>query len=181
MRVVIPVALTWAAFAFYLLPGAADHEVASGSVLSGRGQVRNSEATIGGPRSESTYQGKTARWWARRAVQARKDANARGHTIRRLQHAQLTASAHFFNWLAAADCVHSKESIHWNAHTGNGYYGGMQADTSFQRAYAPDLIRRYGGWAHTWPWYAQLQMAYRGWLFRGWAPWPNTARRCGLL
>lgn len=31
------------------------------------------------------YQGKTARWWAKRAVQARKDANARGRTIRRLK------------------------------------------------------------------------------------------------
>ena len=40
------------------------------------------------PRSAApaaTYQGKSARWWARRAVQARKDANARGRTIKRLQ------------------------------------------------------------------------------------------------
>jgi soluble lytic murein transglycosylase-like protein len=32
-----------------------------------------------------TYQGKTAGWWARRAVQARKDANKRGRTIQRLR------------------------------------------------------------------------------------------------
>ena len=35
--------------------------------------------------AESTYQGKGVRWWAKRAVQARKDANARGRTIKRLR------------------------------------------------------------------------------------------------
>lgn len=35
--------------------------------------------------AEATYQGKSARWWTRRAVQARKDANARGRTIKRLK------------------------------------------------------------------------------------------------
>jgi len=33
----------------------------------------------------ATYQGKTAEWWAKRAVQARKDANARARTVRRLK------------------------------------------------------------------------------------------------
>ncbi len=33
----------------------------------------------------ATYQGKSVNWWAKRAVQARKDANARGRTIRRLK------------------------------------------------------------------------------------------------
>ncbi|HVM69992.1 MAG TPA: hypothetical protein VM204_09200 [Gaiellaceae bacterium] len=46
-------------------------------------------AAEGAPRSiaaaDATYQGKSARWWAKRAVQARKDANARGRTIRRLK------------------------------------------------------------------------------------------------
>lgn len=35
--------------------------------------------------SGELYQGRNIRWWARRAVQARKDANARGRTIRRLK------------------------------------------------------------------------------------------------
>lgn len=34
---------------------------------------------------ETTYQGKNVNWWARRAVQARKDANKRGRTIKRLK------------------------------------------------------------------------------------------------
>jgi len=33
----------------------------------------------------ATYQGKTAEWWAKRAQQARRDANARGLTIKRLK------------------------------------------------------------------------------------------------
>ena len=124
-----------------------------------------------------TYQGKSAKWWAKRAVQARKDANKRARTIRRLQLAQRRASAHFFDWLAAADCVQGKEAP-WH-HNGGTYDGGMQADADFQRTYAPDHLRRWGP-AFNWPWWAQLEMAYRGWLFRGWEPWPNTARACGL-
>lgn len=128
------------------------------------------------------YQGKRVQWWAKRAVQARKDANARGRTIKRLRSAQLRASAHFFGWLANADCIYRHEQNPrqgWATRTGNGYYGGMQADLSFQRTYAPEHYRRWGT-ADRWPWWAQLQMAYRGWLFRGWAPWPNTSRKCGL-
>lgn len=33
----------------------------------------------------TTYQGKSAKWWAKHAVQARKDANARAQTIRSLR------------------------------------------------------------------------------------------------
>lgn len=129
------------------------------------------------------YQGKPIRWWAKRAVQARKDANARGRTIKRLRSAQMRASAHFFAWLANADCVyrHERGPDGWETRTGNGYFGGMQADLDFQRTYASDMLKRYGATADRWPWWAQLQMAYRGWLFRGWQPWPNTARACGLL
>jgi hypothetical protein len=170
-------AVAFAFFAFYGLPVGID-----GALSGGGGERRTataSEPTPGAAPADSTYQGKTARWWARRAVQARRDANARGRTIRRLQHAQLRSSSHFFGWLAGADCVHRHESIRWEAATGNGYYGGMQADIGFQRAYAPDHLARWGT-ANNWPWWAQLEMAYRGWLFRGWQPWPNTSRVCGL-
>lgn len=124
-----------------------------------------------------TYQGKPARWWAARAVQARKDANARGRTIRRLQAAQRRASAHFFDWVAAADCVRSHEGA-WDD-AGAPYWGGMQMDLSFQRTYGADHFRHWGT-ADNWPWWAQLEAAYRGWLFRGWNPWPATSARCGL-
>lgn len=123
------------------------------------------------------YQGKTARWWARRAVQARKDANARGRTIRRLQAAQRRDAAHFFAWLRGAECVHSKEGAWDDPHP--PYWGGMQADMDFQRAYGRPYLERWGT-ADRWPVWAQLHMAYNGWLVRGWQPWPNTSRLCGL-
>ena len=43
-----------------------------------QGRIAEAQAKL-----EETVQGKGVRWWARRAVQARKDANARGRTIRR--------------------------------------------------------------------------------------------------
>lgn len=140
------------------------------------GRAPTTTAAAPSPRP-ATYQGKPARWWARKAVQARKDANARGRTIRRLQAAQRRASAHFFDWVAAADCVRSHEGA-WND-AGAPYWGGMQMDMSFQRTYGADHYRRWGT-ADNWPWWAQLEAAYRGWLFRGWAPWPATSVRCGL-
>jgi hypothetical protein len=151
-------------------------------VLFGRAWDHELESTAPAQASTvtltETYQGKSVIWWANRAVQARRDANARGRTIRRLQRAQARESAHFFDWMQAAACVISKEGT-WTTNTGNGYYGALQADLSFQRAYGWEHYRRWGT-ANQWPWWAQLEMGYRGWLFRGWGPWPNTARACGL-
>jgi hypothetical protein len=42
-------------------------------------------ATAGGVEARELYQGKPIEWWARRTVQARKDANARARTIRRMR------------------------------------------------------------------------------------------------
>ena len=36
-------------------------------------------------------------------------------------------------------CIHRGEAA-WNAHTGNGYYGGLQMDLSFQRSYGRHLL-----------------------------------------
>jgi hypothetical protein len=79
---------------------------------------------------------------------------------------------------SGAACVKSKEGA-WTSNTGNGYYGGFQADMNFQRAYGPEYLRAYGT-ANNWPPIAQIHMAFRGYKARGWAPWPNTARMCGL-
>jgi hypothetical protein len=50
------------------------------------------------------------------------------------------------------------------------------------------FAHQYGGWIlrhhglpHLWEPATQLLVAYRGWLDRGWYPWPNTARACGLI
>ena len=76
-------------------------------------------------------------------------------------------------------CIHTHEGA-WNANTGNGYYGGLQMDSSFQQTYGPEFYRRYGT-ANNWPVIDQLIAGYRAVQSRGYGPWPNTARMCGLL
>jgi hypothetical protein len=77
-------------------------------------------------------------------------------------------------------CIHHYEGA-WNANTGNGYYGGLQMDLSFQGSYGADFLRLWGT-ADKWPPWAQLQAAARAYQSgRGFYPWPNTARACGLL
>jgi len=77
-------------------------------------------------------------------------------------------------------CIHRGEGS-WSSNTGNGYQGGLQMDDSFQWSYGRTLVQRYGG-AHEWPIAAQLAVGvvafYSG---RGFYPWPNTARACGLI
>ena len=77
-------------------------------------------------------------------------------------------------------CIHHYEGA-WDANTGNGYYGGLQMDLGFQWSYGPDFERRWGT-ADRWPPWAQLEAAGRAYRAgRGFWPWPNTARFCGLL
>jgi hypothetical protein len=64
---------------------------------------------------------------------------------------------------------------------GAPYFGGLQMDLSFQRAYGPELLRRKGT-ANRWTPLEQMWVAERA-LARGtgFHPWPNAARLCGLL
>jgi Transglycosylase-like domain len=78
----------------------------------------------------------------------------------------------------AFQCIHHFEGS-WRAATGNGYYGGLQMDLDFQRAYGPEFLRHFGP-ANRWPRSVQLAVAIRGWLHRGFSPWPTTRRFCGL-
>ena len=75
------------------------------------------------------------------------------------------------DWDALAAC---ESSGHWDDNTGNGYYGGIQADLNFWRSYGglrfaarPDLASRA----------EQITVALRGWRARGSSPWPT----CGYL
>ncbi|MFL5963532.1 MAG: hypothetical protein ACJ757_11650 [Gaiellaceae bacterium] len=77
-------------------------------------------------------------------------------------------------------CIHRYEGA-WNANTGNGYYGGLQMDLAFQRVYGADFLNRWGT-ADNWPVWAQFRAAVRAYQSgRGFYPWPNTARACGLI
>jgi hypothetical protein len=83
---------------------------------------------------------------------------------------------HEAGWL----CIHAHEGP-WRANTGNGYYGGLQMDISFQRTYGPYLLRTKG-YAHRWTPIEQMWVAERAHRSgRGFYPWPNTAGSCGLL
>ena len=81
-------------------------------------------------------------------------------------------------------CIHRYErspAQGWSTRTGNGYYGGLQMDISFQRTYAPELLRTKGT-ANKWTALEQIWVAERAYRSgRGFYPWPNTARACGLL
>lgn len=71
-------------------------------------------------------------------------------------------------------------STNWHINTGNGYYGGLQMDRTFQRTYGPELYTRKGT-ANYWTREEQIRVAGRAVKTRGFTPWPNTARYCGLL
>jgi hypothetical protein len=76
-------------------------------------------------------------------------------------------------------CIHHLEG-RWR--DGNDpYWGGLQMDRSFMRSYAPRLLLRRG-WANRWTALEQMWVAERAHRSgRGYGPWPNTARYCGLL
>jgi resuscitation-promoting factor RpfA len=79
-------------------------------------------------------------------------------------------------------CIYKHENggYGWQANTGNGYYGGLQMDRTFQKAYGGEFYRMWGT-ADNWPAHVQLVVAYRAYYTRGFYPWPNTARYCGLI
>jgi hypothetical protein len=67
-------------------------------------------------------------------------------------------------------------SYGWRANTGNGYYGGLQMDRSFQRSYGGEFMRWWGT-ANNWPAWAQMAAAERAYHSgRGFGPWPYCGR-----
>lgn len=170
MKVILPVAVTFACFAFYLLPNAIDHELASGGVLSERGGTTSATGAGSFPRSESTYQGKGILWWARRAVQNKKDSLARGRTIRRLKRElaareigpTLAIRLVFGPHAAAALRVAWCES-RWYTGASNGQYLGLFQMGSYAR----------GRFGHSSSALGQARAAYQYFAASGfdWSPW----------
>jgi hypothetical protein len=80
----------------------------------------------------------------------------------------------------AFECIHRHEARTWDANTGNGFQGGLQMTATFQRVYGAEYVRLFGG-AHMWPREVQIAVAIRAYAHEGFRPWPNTARRCGLV
>jgi hypothetical protein len=81
--------------------------------------------------------------------------------------------------LGAWLCIHRYEG-RWDD-PAPPYYGGLQMDISFQRHYAPHLLRSKGT-ADRWTPLEQIWVAEKARRSgRGFYPWPNTARYCGLI
>jgi hypothetical protein len=80
--------------------------------------------------------------------------------------------------LRAFLCIHRYEGS-WTDSDGP-YYGGLQMDLGFQHTYAPRLLRQKGT-ANHWTPLEQIWTAEKAAKSRGFWPWPNTARDCGLI
>jgi len=111
----------------------------------------------------------TLRLWQRRSALAALAVSEHG-----LVHPAVPA------WLNDAFlCIHHYEGP-WGSNSGNGYYGGLQMDRAFQGLYGAEFLHRWGT-ADNWPAWAQIEAAVRAYESgRGFGPWPNTARACGL-
>jgi hypothetical protein len=92
----------------------------------------------------------------------------------RAHHRRLTIP-HLREWA----CIHSHEAPNWRI-ANPPYYGGLQMDIGFQQAYGRAYLRTEGTADH-WTEQQQMLAAERAWKSRGFTPWPNTARMCGLL
>jgi hypothetical protein len=100
------------------------------------------------------------RFWSRQARYARRLA---------------TRPPHKSAWL----CIHRYEGS-WTD-SGDPYWGGLQMDRGFMYAYAPRVLLRRG-LANHWTPIEQMWVAERAHRSgRGFYPWPNTARHCGLI
>lgn len=102
---------------------------------------------------------KTVRVWQRRALKAHRVA----------QH-----PPHMNDWM----CIHHYEAA-WND-TGSPYWGGLQMSLTFQEHYG-GWIYRMKGTADHWTPLEQIWTAEKALRSRGFWPWPNTARYCGLI
>src|SRR4051794_23955232 len=76
-------------------------------------------------------------------------------------------------------CIHRYEGA-WSD-DGSPYYGGLQMDIGFQQHYGGMLLSAKGT-ADNWTPLEQMWVAERAYRSgRGFYPWPNTARYCGLI
>jgi hypothetical protein len=144
----------------YLLASIARHQRAAWHWQSLMGKPRTPASTRVRQSRSPDYRRWVLRLWAKRAKQSRRLA---ARPPRR--HA----------WL----CIQRYEGP-WND-PNPPYYGGLQMDLTFQRLYGGFLLRRKGT-ADRWSPLEQMWIAERAFRSgRGFYPWPNTARACGLM
>src|SRR4051794_32726231 len=106
-------------------------------VYKEREYTRNLERKMGHSPSRSVFNASTTRscayvWWVRNFWKDRhkQRANEYRHWLRQRRTVAIASS-----WLVGAfNCIHRYEGA-WNSNTGNGYYGGLQMDYTFQSQY----------------------------------------------
>jgi hypothetical protein len=133
----------------------------------------------------------TRRWLAvihgRPVVHVARSRSLAAHSVLRLrrlariwrhrEHAAWWRANHppdFAGWL----CIHHYEGSWTDA--GGPYWGGLQMNLSFQATYGGWLLRHKGTADH-WSPLEQIWVAVRASRSRGFSPWPNTARYCGMI
>jgi hypothetical protein len=122
--------------------------------------VRKSHARKVHHVSSPHYRRWVRKLWQKRAVKHRRRAHNPPHA-------------------AAWRCIQRNEA-RWNDPNGP-YYGGLQMDLGFQQHYGGELLREKGT-ADNWTPVEQMWVAERAYRAgRGFYPWPNAARYCGLL
>jgi hypothetical protein len=75
-------------------------------------------------------------------------------------------------------CIHHYEGS-WTD-TGAPFWGGLQMDWGFMKTYGGYLLATKGT-ANHWTPLEQIWVAEKAFPSRGFYPWPNTARDCGLI
>lgn len=134
-------------------------------ILQHRQQAWRWERIMGVPLTRTlphppTNPGRRAAAWHQLAVTMRRRAQSVPHKAA---------------WL----CIHRFEGS-WSD-PNPPYYGGLQMDLGFMRRYGAGLLRRKGTADH-WTPLEQMWTAERARRAgRGFYPWPNTARACGLI
>jgi hypothetical protein len=126
------------------------------------------------------------RWWHNHrelaGTETTKDVKWAKQSLRIVQrnlHALLTPVVSASSGvISALLCIHRYEGS-WDD-PNPPYWGGLQMDLTFQQTYGNYYLRHLGTADH-WPIAVQLQVAARAVASRGYSPWPNTARDCGLL
>ena len=119
--------------------------------------------------------GRRVRYARLRAVSLRQARNVWHHRAVATRERFLRGPAHRSAWL----CIHRYEGAWTDG--GGPYYGGLQMDIGFQSSYGSALLDTKGT-ANHWSPLEQMWIAERAYRSgRGFYPWPNTARYCGLI
>lgn len=150
--------------------------------------------TARGEDPPGTWHGRTAEEWGLYAEdletelgEARAELATQARRGRRLHHALRAIRASLrervrmpgsSGEVRALLCIHRFEGA-WSD-PGAPYFGGLQMDRDFQRAYGRTYYRELGT-AERWPPFVQVAVGLTAVLDgRGFGPWPVSRRRCGV-